>query len=73
MFVNSPTNVNKKRVFNVPLNIFLFNNLKNLADFYNPRLSNVMEITVQKNNQIWDKSLEPVKTGVVPLFQTIIL
>jgi len=35
-----------------------------LKDFYIPRLSNDMKITVQKNNlrgQIWYRSLDPVK------------
>ena len=57
----------KNRIFNVLLNIFLFNNWKKnrmLADFYIRRLSNDMKITVQKNHlgsQILYKSPDPVK------------
>jgi len=42
--------INKNGIFNVLLNEFLFNNLKNrmLADFYFPRLSNDMTSTTRK-------------------------
>jgi len=39
-----------------------------IADFYIPRLSNDMNIAVQKSNlggQIWYRSLDPVKKGVI--------
>jgi len=62
----SPTNINKNGIFNVPLNIVLFNNLKNrmLADFYIPMISKDMKIAVQKNHlwgQILYRILDPPK------------
>ena len=39
-----------------------------LADFFIPRPSNDIKITVEKNNlggQIWYRILDPVKNGVI--------
>jgi len=47
-----------------------------LADFYIRRLSNNIKTAVQKNNlvgQIWYRSVEPVKNGVIVKFCTNIM
>ena len=69
IFSPFPININKKRIFNVPLNIFLFNNWKKIEcsqifTFLGTFLSNNIQIAVQKNNlvgQLWYRSLDPVK------------